>query len=363
MTEIGYGKSLYGSALYGSSPCAFTTKLYCGLNARVVRPRLVSPPIIDTIIEGFVQRFNYLQQGLQIMTDMNKIEYARGKAEVEPGDKLNLDDVWGKLYDYPRLTGMSDDEYRRLLQTRVMVLTGSGTTDNACAVIDHMVGEPGATEIESRYPSRAIISFRTISAMRTAKAKAALLETVLHDLFAAGVSYEMSLTILDVWLYAAIEGEVSTQIALRSAVVGDSELSIGIDALIALGKIIDDIGLYAAIEGWQNKSIRLNAAVSTDISVSIGCLSAIEGDTSTTAGMLAALVGEQSRPVGLLNATQCERSVDVSLYAAISKNFMLRSGLLAFCVKMGRVQIELNAAVQATLSIQCGLKARIARRI
>lgn len=364
MTVVGYGATLYNDALYGSDPYATGTEIRCGLLARVVRSYSPSPPIQDTIIEGLVDRFNYLQQGLQIMTAMNKIEFARGKALVSAGDVLNLDDVWGKLYECPRTTGETDDNYRRRLQTKIKVLNGSGTTANVKAVLDHLVAAPGATEIESRWPGRAIISFNTISAMLRAKANLSTLNMVLPDLFAAGVSYVVSLPIIESAMTAIVEGDRALDIALRSAIATDNLLSVGLDAIIMFAASVPDIELLAAIEGNVTRLIQLNTAISVDITTSCGLFGAAEAEVNMATTLRAALEGDPDQIETLLkSAVQGARVLEIPLRAAASKSFMVRSKLLACCALSGYIDNEMRAAVCCNVVLQCGMRARIARRV
>lgn len=366
MVESGYNNSLYNDAVYGSNIYKVGTKITCGLLARILPAPKASPPVIDSIVEGLVERFDWLQQAVQSMQLLCKIEYAPGRDPDHPDDTLNLDDAWGKLYDTPRPTGWSDADYRTLLQNRIKVLTGCGTAPNACSVLDHITGEPGATVIESLWPAQAIINFDTVPALRAAQARVDLINDVLPDLFAAGITSVLHIPFIESEIRAAIQGDAISEVGVLAAVQGEpTALSVGLDALIALGKVIDDTALYAAIQDERLTSIRLNSAVSAIRSLSLECRSAIAADLSISDFELrAAISGEPEIQFGLNGAVQGEASVENEVLAAVAKTFAIQSRLMA-CIKIGYVidNIELRAAVEADLSLTCGLRARIARVI
>lgn len=365
MVDAGYGKSLYGDTVYGSNIYKVGTRITCGLKARVIpAPAEFIPPVIDTIVEGLVERFDWLQQMFQAVELLSTIEYAPGRDPARPNDKLNLDDAWGELYKTPRLTGESDSDYRARLQTRVKVLTGSGTTANAAAVLDHLVQKEGATVIESRWPAQAIINFNSVSAIRRAQQRRNLIDIILPDLFAAGITPLLYTPLYEIGLNAAVAGDTGVSIPIRAAIAGEPSLSVGLDALVALGKDISTTELYAAVQGERGVSTRLNAAVSTVRSTQVACRGAIAGDRVVPVELWAAIQGDIGLRVILRGAVQAGQKQEIALRSAAAKGFRLSTRLLA-CCKLGFEinNIELHAAVQGRRSASCGLRARVARRI
>ncbi|MDM7913151.1 MAG: hypothetical protein QUS09_08650 [Methanotrichaceae archaeon] len=190
--------------MYTASPYVSGTELTSYIKARIVKPVGSVPPVMDTIYHGLARRFDYLQQGIQAFALFNKISYAKGSSETENSILPSLDNVWGKLYDLPRLTGESDDDYRMRLQTYVKVLTGCGTIPNCQEVLDFLIGFPGATRITSLWPARALIDFTDVQAMRVVRSRISLINSVLPGMFAAGVNYELLLPYHDSYITATI---------------------------------------------------------------------------------------------------------------------------------------------------------------
>lgn len=102
ISTAGYNNEFYNNGYYGASGYRLNTDLGVGIKARVVKPYVTPPPIIDTLAYGLAQRFDWLQQATQVFGLFGKIEYAKAQ---------DLDDHWGRVYDLPRLTGEHDVDY------------------------------------------------------------------------------------------------------------------------------------------------------------------------------------------------------------------------------------------------------------
>ncbi len=350
----GYGESFYGADWYLASPYRVGgSELSIGIKARIVKPISSVPPVMDSIAVGLAQRFDWLQQGIQAFSLFNKIEYAKGS---------DLDEHWGRIYDLPRLTGETDEDYRARLQNYVRVLTGSGTIPAIQAVMDSLIGSPGSTRIESRWPGRAIIDFNSVDAMRLANARRTLLDSVLPGMFAAGIDYELIIPYVDVYLRAAIKGDTERSSLIRAAVATDVELSFGIDALIAYSRELLS-HLRAGIQTGREATLPIRAAIRAERLLEPGIISAIMGEPDLPISIYAAIQSEPELTVRNLAAIMGEPELPCSYYAAIARNFELQAGILARIVFMFELQCNIKAAVQTGQELSVGIRARVARRM
>ncbi len=355
----GYGSSLYGSDWYLASPYRVRTELSVGIKARIVKPITSIPPVMDTISYGLAQRFDYLQQGLQAFSLFNKIEYASGESD---GFLPSLDDVWGKIYDLPRLTGESDDDYKIRLQTYVKVLTGSGTVPNCQEVLDFVIDSPGGTRISSLWPARVLIDFTSVDAMRLARSRQSLLNSMLPGMFAAGVDYELVIPFLDCYIRAAILGDATLDYDIRAAVATEKYLSYGIDALVAYGRELVT-SIYAAVATDRTLYNPIRAAILGERVLEPAIMAAIRGDVELPATIRAVIMFERSAPHICLAAIQGEPELPCVCLAAVARTFDLRCGILARIVHMYEMSCKIVAAVRTKRELSVGIKARIARRL
>ena len=347
----GYGESLYGESFYGASAYRLDTELRVGIRARIVPRKVTPPPIMDTLAYGLSQRFDYLQQAIQAFGLMGKIEYAKG---------TDLDDHWGMMYELPRLTGESDDDYRARLQTYTKVLTGSGTIPNTQAVFDFLIGIPGGTRVYSRWPARAMIDFNNVDAMRAARANLGLLNSVLPGMFAAGINYELTIPFQDCYIRAAIRGDAELPHFVRAAVQIEREISCGIDALIGFcGEIDADIA--AAIQVERSLTATQRAAIRSERTLEYIQRAAIRGEPSLPSNILAAIMSQRELSYSLRAAVQAEPQLAYSQYAAVARSFELPVGILARIMFTYVLETGIVAAVQARRELPCGIRARIAR--
>ena len=353
----GYGDSFYGSDWYVGSPYRANTELRVGIRARIVKPVQSVPPVIDSIAYGLAQRFDYLQQGIQAFSLFNKITFAKGESD---GFLPSLDDVWGRLYDLPRLTGESDDDYRARLQTYTQVLTGSGTAPNAESVLSFLIGIPESVQIESRWPARALIGFNTVDAMRAARTHQTLIDSVLPGMFAAGVDYELQLFYLDCYVKAAIKGDATLEYLARAAVATQNELACGVDALIAYGRETN-ILMHAAIQIGRELNYPIGAAVRAERLLEPAIISAIRGNPELPIEMRAAIRADLLLSIGAKAAVRGEPQLDYTSLAAVARNFELTCSILARIVHMYELVTGIKAAVQSNQELSVGVRARIAR--
>ncbi len=356
----GYGDSFYGSDWYVASQYREGTELRIGIRARIVKPVGSVPPVIDTIYTGLAERFDFLQQGIQAFALFNKITYAKSEAETENSILPSLDGVWGKLYNLPRLTGESDDHYRMRLQTYVKVLTGCGTIPNCQEVLDFLVGYPGSTRILPIWPARAIIDFNDVDAMRSARSRLSLLNSVLPGMFAAGVDYEMRLPYIDSAVCAYIQGDAELPITMKAAIRKEQELQSSIYALIARETYLP-VAIVAAIRAERALNGSMKAAIQKEQILEPGIQAAILGNPELPAGILAAIRAERLLEPGIQAAILGNPELPITVKAAIAKTFEMHYSILARVGLQGELPSTIKAAIAARRDLTVGIRARITR--
>jgi hypothetical protein len=350
---VGWGASLLGRVLLGAGSSRKGTIIYSGIITRIVPQPFNPPPVIDTLVDAIAQRLDWTQQAIQVMGIMNKIEYAHG---------TDLDDVWGILYTCSRYTSETDIHYRLRLQTRVSILGGSGTIPNSIPILNSLLGIKEGTAIESRWPAMAILTFSSIDAMRAARDRLALLNNVLPDLFAAGVTYSIELPFVDCRLKAAILGYREMERGLYAAIQGTPELTVGLDTLIC-SLHEETLGVNATIQRTAVLTQLLKAAISGTRLAEVELATAIWGNPYEEVELRAAIEShlalESPMKAAILGSVLSESGFN----AAISRTFESRSAILAFVMNMIEVEVGIYATVQATKTLTTGIKARIARSI
>ncbi len=354
----GYGASFYGSDIY-NSPLRGSKKksLAVGVTARVVKPVYAIPPVIDSIAYGLAKRFDLLQSGIQSFALLNKIQYATGQRD---GFRPSLDDVWGRLYDLPRLTGESDDDYRKRLQTYVGVLTGSGTAPNTEAVINILTGVTGA-RVTSIWPCRVRLDFLTVEAMRAAKNNRTLIESVMPGMFAAGVDYSLIISFLDHYVAAYVKGDGIRNIQIGAAIATDVYQTHQTDAVVAINpELIATIAAYAAKD--FTSYARLQAAIQYEPSTVVDQIAAIQANRDLAIGTYAAIRYEPSRLVSCLAAIESNPAISSINHAAIARSFEQTIRLIARITFRGEITPYVTAAIQRNATQTVGVRARIARR-
>jgi len=358
----GYGDSFYGSDWYVASQYRVNTELRIGIRARIVKPVGSVPPVMDTIYNGLAERFDFLQQGIQAFALFNKITYARGEAETENSILPSLDRVWGQLYKLPRLSGESDYDYRMRLQTYVKVLTGCGTVQTCQEVLDFLIGYPGSTRITPLWPARALIDFHDVNAMRSARSRINLLNSVLPGMFAAGVDYEMKLPYVDSAITAYVRGDAEIESRISAAIRTENELQSTIYALIAFEGSLP-AAILAAVQAERSLAGAVRAAVQAERSLACSQLVAIMGEPELPIGISAALRTERELPIAQRAAIMGEPELPCTCLAAVARTFELTSSILARVVYVHELESRIKAAIRTKRELTVGIRARIARRI
>jgi hypothetical protein len=155
-----------------------------------------STSVLNALVWTWAETFDAVWRQTEEIATSLKLETASG---------TDLDEAWGRIYDMPRIYLEDDTRYRDRLKTRTSVLTSSGTIANCEAIIDSLLGE-NSTTVESVYPASVRIRFDTDSAMRTARSKQTLLASLIPQMLAAGITYNMYLPFAEYNIDAYIRG-------------------------------------------------------------------------------------------------------------------------------------------------------------
>jgi hypothetical protein len=297
------------------------------------------------------QRFAWLQQGIEVFGLFNKIEFTQG---------ADLDDHFGQLYDLPRLTGESDTEYRLRLQTYAKVLVGSGTTPNVEEVLGVLIDEPGGATVTSIWPAQALIEFNSIEAMRKARSRQTLINSVLPGMFAAGVDYRLQIHYLDSLIRAAIKGDATMNAPHRAAIAQDQSMSYPIRSLVSYLRSINVIA-RAAIQTELQLDFPVSAFVQGSLELDSPIRAAIHGTPSINVAQRAAVKGSRLVSVANRAAIMAQPSLVCPMRSAISKPFEIEYSIRAVCGLLGSMTVKARAAVQAGQSMSYPIRAWIAR--
>jgi hypothetical protein len=159
-----------------------------GASLRVIKPYGPTDTVINTLYHSWVDQFDKIDQKLQLLQIANRIDWAESSA---------LDDRWGTLMDLPRMTGESDESYRKRLSAYVQVLTGCGTKANVESILDFLVDEVGVSRVVQGPPGKIRVYFDSDTAVRTAKEREALINNLMPKMIATGIEYQVYYPFLD----------------------------------------------------------------------------------------------------------------------------------------------------------------------
>lgn len=356
-----YGRTLYGKDHYaGVSYSHIVTERSVRIRAKIIHELPSEPlPVFDTIVRGLATYFDFLQQGIQAFSLFNKIEYATGKRDsILP----SLDDVWGVLYNLPRLAGESDFEYRKRLQTYIKALIGSGTIPACQEVIDILLDMPGVTIIKSVYPARAVITFRDANAIRVARDRIELLNNTLPGLFAAGVEYDLKLTLVDSYITAYVRGDATAEYAIRAAIRSDAECSTAISATVAWQRT-EASGILVAFCTQRDATSYIQSTIRAERDLSARLYAAIQSQPIAELSLCATIRSERLALCDLISAIRADCELNASVSAAISRTFEMTGRISARVTISSELNSSIKAAVRSRREANAGIRARIARRI
>lgn len=177
----------------------------------LIGPNESEPPVIDVLVKSWIEELDKVYSKIQLTGMRYKLESAEGS---------DLDDIWGRIFQIKRYASESDDDYRSRLIVHTRILMGSGTIPNCEAIIDSLIGYPGGTNIESRWPGVNYISFRGINELRSASASKTKIEKILPLMLAAGMSYEMPLPISEYIISLILKCNPSTSYEMDAMLQG-----------------------------------------------------------------------------------------------------------------------------------------------
>ncbi len=147
-----------------------------------------STPVISALVWSYAEILDAVWRQLDTIATALKLEHAQGN---------DLDNAWGKIYDLPRLVSEDDTQYRDRLKTRTRILNCSGTKTNCESIIDSIIGEKCASNVNTRYPSHVRITFVDDNYTKIAISKKATLDIIIPQMLAAGVSYDLILPLIE----------------------------------------------------------------------------------------------------------------------------------------------------------------------
>ena len=166
-----------------------------------------STSVLNALVWTWAETFDAVWRTMDTMATALKIDSATG---------TYLDEAWGQIYDMPRIYLETDSTYRDRLKSRTSILMSSGTIANCEAIIDSIVGEI-ATNVTTQYPASVIVTFDTIEAMRKATAKKTLLESLIPNMLAAGITYKMFMPYADYNMDTYMKGPLTLSCAIAAA--------------------------------------------------------------------------------------------------------------------------------------------------
>jgi hypothetical protein len=182
--------------------------------------------VIDPLITALAKQFSYLYDKTYEIGLMRKIEFAKG---------TDLDTLWGNVYQVKRLSGESDDNYRKRLQVYIKQLTGSGTAPACEDIISIIVECPNSCRIDTYWPAFCRIYITDARARKKARQRASLIALIAPQMLPAGVTYRFYVPYYDLEANIALLGRDDS--ILSATVLLQDESQFGLFASIYLAKI------------------------------------------------------------------------------------------------------------------------------
>ena len=150
--------------------------------------RIPSESVINTLFWTYGDMFDSIWRKMDTMTSEAIISRAYGS---------QLDDFWGTIYELPRRTGYTDEQYRQYLSSYNDVLRGCGTIPNCKIIIDRIIGIDGETNIETRWPCNIKITFASDAGMRAAIKNKSVIDSMIPRMIASGISSDLLIPLID----------------------------------------------------------------------------------------------------------------------------------------------------------------------
>jgi hypothetical protein len=123
---------------------------------------------------------------------------------VYSAESTDLDRV-GEIYHLKRKVDETDDSYKKRLITQTSVLIGHGTKDNCEKIVNQVIGMLGCNIIQSS-PGKVRITFSNDDAMRSAFNYKNTLNDILPNMFAAGIEWDLYISLVDYLLDMVLLG-------------------------------------------------------------------------------------------------------------------------------------------------------------
>jgi len=165
------------------------TLLSYGMTTRFItdyRNRVPTDSIINTL---------YWSWATVLDQSYRDIVNATHSMNVARADTTDLD-IIGEVYHLRRLVNETDDFYRKRLTTQTSVLLGHGTKAACEAIIDQAIGVSGSAIVQGA-PATVRITFTTDASARAATIYYNTLLSIMPNMLAAGISWNIYLDLKD----------------------------------------------------------------------------------------------------------------------------------------------------------------------
>ena len=173
----------------------------------ILSPESRLPP--DSII-------NTLVYSWATTLDLSYRRAATAAQEVTLPNALYTDlDVIGEVYHTRRLIGESDEHYRKRLITQTNVTIGCGTKQNCEDIVDSIIDGTGST-VTTGPPATVRITFDNDDAIRSAGIRRTLLESIIPNMLAAGITWTLYTPLIDYLLSVGFLGAVDCPYTVTS---------------------------------------------------------------------------------------------------------------------------------------------------
>jgi hypothetical protein len=218
--------------------------------------------IITAQLTAYAKQFNYIYDKTYLMGLLRKIEYVTG---------TDLDNIWGRIYGVKRISGEPDEKYRKRLQIYLLQVGGSATKPSVERIISIIVGRPNACRVDTYWPGYCRIYITDSLARENARDRLDLINKILPDTLAAGVTYRFYNPYFDLDADIVLHGpeklEVPVDLLLSSKAT--SSIEAGIMLVLRSSTLLDsDLVIAADTRSDVRSYMALRDLVSTDLSAS-----------------------------------------------------------------------------------------------
>jgi hypothetical protein len=239
----------------------------------LVDDRAKNTNIWDSQLKAYTKQFVKLYDAAWEMGLLGKIEYS---------SNTDLDNIWGKVYEQPRLASESDDDYKKRLQVYIKQLTGCGTKANCEQIISTLVERPNACRIDTYWPAFARIYITDALASSRARTRATLISYIIPKMLASGVDWQFYNNFYELDAYIALLGEAQTSLPAYLAIQQDGiETGLLADCRIAL-EIATELEAAMCLKGYHLTELQAHGAIQEDMQYSLPAYLRLKKSISTT---------------------------------------------------------------------------------